>query len=82
MIFWYGNNSVVEGIQKEIDLFVKLDNIKLIDKKFAFAIAAPDEYNEISATQFSMIVHHKQKRIFGWDAVLKGKNDRRHTPVS
>ncbi|XP_046654225.1 verrucotoxin subunit beta-like isoform X3 [Daphnia pulicaria] len=70
LVLWYENSSVIERIQKEIDLFVKLVNAKSKDEKFTFVIAAPDEYNETCANQFSIIFHHKQKRILGWDAVL------------
>jgi hypothetical protein len=33
-------------------------------------MTSPDEYNEICATQFSIIVLNQQGRILGWDAVL------------
>jgi ankyrin repeat protein len=67
---WCENNSVIERIQKEIVIFAEVVNAKFYDEKFAFAMTSPDEYNETCATQFLIIVHNKQKRIFGWDAVL------------
>jgi hypothetical protein len=33
-------------------------------------MTSPDEYDEICATQFSIIIHNQQGRILGWDAVL------------
>jgi ankyrin repeat protein len=68
---WCENNSVFKRIQKEIVIFAELVNAKSDDKKFSFAITAPDGYDDICATQFSIKVQNQQERIFGWDAVLK-----------
>jgi hypothetical protein len=69
-VLWCENNSAFKRIQKEIVIFAELVNAKSNDKKFSFAITAPDEYDDICATQFSIIVQNQQERIFGWDAVL------------
>jgi hypothetical protein len=70
-VLWCENNSAFKRIQKEIVIFAELVNAKSNNKKFSFAITAPDEYDDICATQFSIIVQNQQERIFGWDAVLK-----------
>jgi hypothetical protein len=67
---WFEKSSNIERIEKEIVVFAELANNYSNDEKFAFAITAHEEYNEIGASQFSMIVHNKQKRIFGWEAIL------------
>jgi ankyrin repeat protein len=69
-VLWCANSSICKRIEKEIVIFTELVNENSNDEKFAFAMTAPDEYNEICATQFSIIVHHKQERNLGWDAVL------------
>ncbi len=49
----YENDSVVERIPKEIVIFAEVVNAKSKDEKFAFAMTAPDKYNETCANEFS-----------------------------
>jgi hypothetical protein len=67
---WCENSSICKRIEKEIAIFAELVNENSNDKKFAFAMTSPDEYDDICANEFSIIVHNKQGRIQGWDAVL------------
>ncbi len=67
---WFENSTLTNQIQKEIVVFAELSDNYSNDKKFAFAITAHEECKEISASQFSIIIHNKQKRIFGWEAIL------------
>jgi ankyrin repeat protein len=66
---WYKNNGIVKRIEKEIEVVARLIKSKLSDLKFAFAITAPDEYNQIVASESSIIVHQQQKKTYGWDAI-------------
>ncbi len=68
---WFETSSVIERIQKEIVVFAELANNYSNDEKFAFAITSPEEYKETCASQFSIIFHNKQKRIFIWEPILK-----------
>lgn len=70
-VCWYENNRLVERIQKEIDVFVKLvDDKSSNDKTFAFALTTPDDIeNETYTSESSIIVHHKQRKFYGWNAL-------------
>jgi ankyrin repeat protein len=66
---WYENKAVFERIEKEIVIFAEIVNTKSNDEKFAFAMTAPDEYDNICSTQLSIIVYNQQEKISGWNAV-------------
>jgi ankyrin repeat protein len=67
---WFEKNSDIARIQKEIVTFAELANNYSNDQKLAFAITAHEEYKEICASQFSIIFHNKQKRIFVPEPIL------------
>lgn len=69
---WYEDNRLVERINREIDVFTKLVNEKSSDSKFAFALTTPDEDKNtiiVCASESSIMVHHKQRQIYGWNAL-------------
>ena len=66
---WYKNNEIIKRIEKEIGVIVRLIKSKWSDLKFAFAITAPDHYNQTVASESSIIVHQQQKKTYGWDAI-------------
>ncbi len=66
---WYENYLLVERIQKEINVFATLVNDKFSDSKFAFVLTTPDDENATYASESSIIVHHKQRKFFGWNAL-------------
>ncbi len=69
-VLWFEKSSDIKRIEKEIVVFAELANNYSNDKKFAFAITAPEEYKEICASQFAIIFHNKQKVILGLEAIL------------
>jgi hypothetical protein len=66
---WYNNDEILKRIEKEIGVFAKLIQSKYSDLKFAFAITAPDQYDETVASESSIIVHQQQRKTYGWEAI-------------
>ncbi|XP_032793651.2 LOW QUALITY PROTEIN: uncharacterized protein LOC116930355 [Daphnia magna] len=65
---WYENGEIVKRIEKEIIVIAKLIQSKRNDDKFAFAITAPNQHNELTL-ESSIIVHQQQKKSHGWNAI-------------